>query len=234
MPKKTKVRFWSAFAVCGIMLVAVAGGNYTHSEQVIKKVPTTHKVIALTFDDGPHPKITPTLLAVLKEKEVKATFFVLGMNAEKFPLALKSIVDAGEEVANHGYSHRYSQQINDVDFLQEVISAEEVISKIAPKPSLYRPPGGGYSDRRVMDLKQRGYTTVLWTVDTRDWEGRSSQEIIDTVVKNVKPGDIVLMHEGDFAKATPAAVGTIIDKLRDKGYSFVTVSELLQYYEIRE
>ncbi|MBP2654526.1 MAG: polysaccharide deacetylase [Firmicutes bacterium] len=229
-----KTRFWSVFAVVGIMGMVLAGGSISHTMQVIKKVPTTHKVVALTFDDGPHPKITPTLLAVLKEKDVKATFFVLGENAEKFPAALKSIADAGEEVANHGYSHKFSRQLSDNDFIKDVSRAEEAIARIAPRPTLYRPPGGGYTDRRVMDLKQRGYTTVLWTVDTRDWDGRSSNDIVNNVLSNVKPGDIVLLHEGDFAAATPAAVAIIIDKLREKGYSFVTVGQLLQYYELRE
>ncbi|MBP2645782.1 MAG: polysaccharide deacetylase [Firmicutes bacterium] len=231
----TRIRkFWSIVTACGILLAAVAGEGQFHSQQVVKKVPTTHKVVALTFDDGPHPKTTPALLSVLQAKNVKATFFVLGENAEKFPAALKTIVDAGEEVGNHSYSHRFSRKISDADFIEEVARGEQAIAKIAPKPSLYRPPGGGYSDRRVMDLKQMGYTTVLWTVDTRDWEGRSSNDIINTVMKNVKPGDIVLMHEGDCARGTPAAVEVIIDKLREQGYNFVTVSELLQYYEMRE
>jgi peptidoglycan-N-acetylglucosamine deacetylase len=231
---RRKTRFWSAFAVCSVMGLVLAGGSISHTEQVIKKVPTTHKVVALTFDDGPHPKITPLLLEVLKEKEVKATFFILGSNAEKFPAVLKSIADAGEEVANHGYSHQFSSQLSDGDFIKDVSQAENVIARSAPKPNLYRPPGGGYTDRRIMALKQHGYTTVLWTVDTRDWAGRSSKEIVDAVLRTVKPGDIVLLHEGDFAAATPAAVAIIIDKLRDKGYSFVTVSQLLQYYEVRE
>ncbi|VBB06821.1 polysaccharide deacetylase [Lucifera butyrica] len=224
--------FWGLL-VCAV--VSVAAGTYAvdYGDKIVKKVPTTHKVLALTFDDGPYPGTTENLLTVLKEKHVRGTFFVLGSNAERYPQLLAEIVANGHEVASHSYTHRFINRLSKNEFEQEIVKAENAISRIAPKPTLFRPPGGGYNDRMVSELAKRGYTTVLWSIDPRDWEGRGVEQIVNTVVKEAAPGGIILLHEGKCAKSTAAAVEILIDRLREKGYEFVTVSGLLRYYEMR-
>ena len=229
-----KGKLWSVFAWGVVALTLLECSWAMDTGEVIKKVPTSHKIVALTFDDGPDPVTTPHLLKVLSAKYVKATFFVLGEKAEKYPELLKCQVDAGHELAVHGYTHRYINRLTIEELNADLQESERVLSVVGVRPSIFRPPGGGYNDLKVAQLKQRGYTTVLWSVDPRDWEGRSVGQITNSVLKLAGPGSIILLHEGQCAPSTPAALAVIIDKLREQGYTFATVSELLQYYEIRQ
>ncbi|MDR3564980.1 MAG: polysaccharide deacetylase family protein [Negativicutes bacterium] len=228
-----RVRYWGFFSVCFVTLSLLAGVVAIEPSLAIKRVPTTHKVVAITFDDGPHPLTTPALLTVLGVKQAKATFFVLGSQVKEYPELAGAIVHNGQELASHSYHHRYLNKLTPAELAEELDESEKVIAAVGPRPTLIRPPGGGYNDRLVRALRERGYTTVLWTIDPRDWAGGSSQRIANTVLGQIKPGSIVLLHEGECAAATPAAVGLIIDMLRNQGYELVTVSELLQYYEVR-
>lgn len=201
-------------------------------DSVIKRVPTTHKVVALTIDDGPHFKTTPELLKVLREKQAKVTFFVLGANAEEYPGIVAQEVAEGHEIASHAYSHQFLNSMPLAAAAAEVDRAQAIITAAgAPKPTLFRPPGGGYNDKIVAMLRERGYRTVLWSVDTGDWRRGAAEQVVKTTLDNVTPGSIVLMHDGQYPLPTPQAIGIIIDNLRDQGYQLVTVSELLQYYE---
>lgn len=98
---------------------------------------------------------------------------------------------------------------------------------------MFRPPGGFYNHQVIETAHQKGYTVVLWSVDPRDWSCPPTAQVVETVVHNIKPGSIVLLHDGQYPLPTPQALGTIIDRLREQGYEFVTVSELLQYNEVR-
>lgn len=222
--------FVSALLAAGIAEGLIVLGP----EKAIKKIPTNHKIIALTFDDGPHPSTTGELLAVLDRNQVKATFFVLGANAQKYPQLLAAIAACGHELASHSYTHRIPSRLPPQELLSEVKAAESVIMSVAPRPELFRPPGGGYNDAIVGLLRENGYTTVLWSIDPRDWERRSAAQTAGFVTAKAEPGAIVLLHEGECAANTPAAVETIISRLKEQGYEFVTVGELLQYYEIRQ
>ncbi|WP_371365301.1 Peptidoglycan-N-acetylglucosamine deacetylase [Sporomusa rhizae] len=201
-------------------------------DSVIKRVPTTHKVVALTIDDGPHYKTSPELLKVLREKQAKVTFFVLGVNVKEHPEIVAQEVADGHEIACHAYSHQLLNSMPLAAVTAEVDRAQAaIVAAGAPAPTLFRPPGGVYNDKIVAMLRERGYRTVLWSVDTGDWRRPSVEHVIKTTMDNVKPGSIVLMHDGQYPLPTPQAIGIIIDKLRDQGYQLVTVSELLQYYE---
>lgn len=226
-------QYLSLFIISGVVALLLANTPAYNADRAIKKVPTSHKVVALTFDDGPDPATTGPLLNVLAARQARATFFILGTSAEKYPELLASIAAAGQEVASHSYSHRFPNKLSEEELAKELAMSEQILTTVAPKPALFRPPGGGYNDRLVHDLRQRGYTTILWSVDPRDWERRSAKQVFDTVVSRIEPGAIILLHEGECAAATPAAVGMIIDRLRQDGYEFLTVSELLQYYEMR-
>ncbi|HMM20326.1 MAG TPA: polysaccharide deacetylase family protein [Selenomonadales bacterium] len=231
------------FAIGGLALLLGGGGllagvesGYitTGHEMAVRKIPTSHKVIALTFDDGPSTATTPQLLKVLHAKAAKATFFVLGTSIQKAPALLSAIAEGGHEVASHSFTHRFSNTVPKEELFQELDKTAALIAGVAARPTLFRPPGGGYNDNLVRELKQHGYTTVLWSVDPRDWERRSPAQISSFVIEKAAPGAIVLLHEGECAAGTPEAVAKIIDTLRSQGYEFVTVSELLQYYEVRD
>lgn len=202
-----------------------------HQHQVIKRVPTTHQVVALTIDDGPYGKTTQDTLAVLKEKGVKATFFILGCNAEKTPELLAQEVYEGHELALHGYSHTLMTRMPVAQAQKELSDLENLIQKYTEKPRLFRPPGGAYNDTLLQEWRKKGYEIILWDVDPHDWQRRPASEIVKTVVAQVKPGSIILLHDGQPGLHTSEAIGQIVDQLQGQGYRFVTVSELLQYYE---
>jgi peptidoglycan/xylan/chitin deacetylase (PgdA/CDA1 family) len=227
-------RFWSVAICLAIAITGVSQEIIDSNLKVIKKVPTTHKVVALTIDDGPHSKTTPQMLAVLRAKQVKLTLFILGQNAASHPEILAQAVADGHEIATHGYSHTLLTQMSRAALAEDLDKAEKIICTVAPKPILFRPPGGAYNDTVLAEAHSRGYTTILWSVDPGDWRRPSVDQIVNNVMHNVEPGSIVLLHEGQYPLPTPEAIGIIIDRLRENGYEIVTVSQLLQYYEVKK
>jgi peptidoglycan/xylan/chitin deacetylase (PgdA/CDA1 family) len=223
--------FWSVAVFFTITVISLSQNSFQEEIYVIKKVPTSQKVVALTIDDGPHEQATPELLATLREKQVKVTLFILGKNAEKNPGILAQAAADGHELANHAYSHRFLNKISQAERLEEIEKTEKLIMAVAPKPTLLRPPGGGYNDGIVAEARKLGYSTILWSLDTRDWQGISADQLVNNVMANVKPGSIILMHDGQYPIATTKGIGLVIDRLRAEGYSIVTVSQLLKYYE---
>ena len=227
-------RYYSIF--CAIVLLATIAGaaqkQVADSSQTISKIPTTQKVVALTIDDGPHNKVTPEILAILREKHVKATFFVLGVNAEHFPAILAQEVADGHEIGMHTYSHPSLPNLSPQKIAEEFDKAEQAIVKAAPKPALFRPPGGMYNAQVIETAHKKGYSVILWSIDPMDWSCPPADRIIEKVVSEIKTGSIILLHDGQYPLPTPKALGTLIDQLRDRGYEFATVSELLQYKEL--
>lgn len=198
---------------------------------VVKNVHTSHKVVALTFDDGPLNDTTPEILRILKEKKVKATFFVVGERVKRFPMLVRQEIWEGHEVGAHTYSHPNLTKLSKNQLEEEIDKTEKIISTVAPKPNLFRPPGGSYNDAIMKLTRDKGYRTILWSIDTQDWRSPSVGDIVNSVLKDVKPGSIILLHDGKYPSPTPEAVEFIIDNLRSLGYEFVTTSELLQDYE---
>lgn len=190
-------------------------------------VNTEEKVLALTFDDGPDPLYTGHILDVLKEKDVRGTFFVLGENVQGNPELMRRIYEDGHEVANHGYSHNYSPS----KFVQELSKTEEILQNMFNTRSVYyRPPGGIVSESVLKAVNEQGLTLALWSVDSKDWQNPGSERIAQTVIKNSFPGAIVLLHDGgEKREQTIRALPVIIDQLKREGYRFVTLSELKNY-----
>lgn len=226
------VHFAFCFAMIATGLVGLEQQSLKEA-QTISYVPTSQKIVALTIDDGPHYKVTPEILNVLREKHVKATFFVLGENVEHFPKLLAQEVSEGHEIGTHTYSHTALSKFDSKRIIEEFDKAEKIISQTAPKPTLFRPPGGLYNRQVIEAAHQKGYTVILWSVDPRDWSCPPTAKVVEKVLHDIKPGSIILLHDGQYPLPTPQALGTIIDRLRAQGYEFVTVSELLQYNEIR-
>ncbi|MDU4960308.1 MAG: polysaccharide deacetylase family protein [Sporomusaceae bacterium] len=213
------------------MVMFVVNDNIPREPQTISRVAIDKKIVALTIDDGPHPKVTPEILAILKAKQVRATFFVLGINAEQFPRFLEQELVEGHEIGIHTYSHPFLSTLKAAQISDEFDKAEKVLMGMTPKLTLFRPPGGLYTSQVLEIARQRGYRTILWSIDTKDWSCPPKQKIIETVINNVKPGSIILMHDGQYPIPTPQVLGDVIDELRLRGYDFVTVSELLKHEE---
>ena len=196
----------------------------------ICRVECDDKKIALTFDDGPHPVYTREILDILSEYGVRATFFIVGKNAEEYPdLIIDEIAD-GHELGSHTYSHKFMKGLSDNEITNELTENEEVISTICDyRFKSIRPPGGIYSDCLERAAEEFSYNVVLWSVDTRDWTRPDPERIVLAVESNVKDGDIILMHDyvSGGASSTPAALRRIIPDLLERGFEFVTVSELL-------
>lgn len=214
-------------------MVAVWGG-FGRGDNVYSCAETDEKIIALTFDDGPHPRYTEEILDILDKYTVKATFFVIGKNAESYPKMLKRIADAGHEIGNHTYSHVTAGRSTKVNFKAELEKTDSIIKKITGKDTvLFRPPTGYCNETAVKSAAEMNYKIIVWTVDTRDWAHTESGNIIKTVTNQVTGGSIILFHDYVSAPSpTPNALNEIIPYLTAQGYRFVTVSELLSYDSI--
>lgn len=187
-----------------------------------EEVPLARKVVALTFDDGPHEEITPQILDILKKEKVPATFFLMGKKAEEYLKLVKRMVKEGHQVGNHTYSHVDLSSLSNQQAKEEIQRAQEVIEKITGQtPILLRPPFGKVRENEVPE----DLIVVEWNVDTLDWTGSSPAQILSRVQKQVKPGAIILMH--DQYEGTVEALEELIREVRERGYEFVTVEELL-------
>ena len=153
--------------------------------------------IALTFDDGPHPRLTPEILDILNEYGVSATFFVVGENVANYPEAAMRIANEGHEIGNHTYTHRHIQSMSKNQLMCEIESCERQIIEVTDdeyRTKLFRPPEGKV-DSSVEELgEDLGYSVILWSIDTKDWAHTSVSKIVDNVLSNVKSGDIILMQ----------------------------------------
>ena len=224
---------WGLFFVVTIMVGMKIENHLIDITPAIRKVPTSQKVVALTFDDGPLTESTPMILHILKEKNVKATFFTVGERIKQFPELVRQEVAEGHEVGNHSYSHPRLTTQSKKQIEDELLQTEKLILTVAPQPTLFRPPEGFFNDTILQLARDNGYLIILWSIDTNDWRYPPVGDIVDSVLKDVKPGSIILLHDGKYPSSTPEALGFIIDSLKARGYEFVTVSELLQYYEAK-
>ena len=181
-------------------------------------------VIALTFDDGPYAGVTSRILDALSENDAVATFFVLGSRVEGREETLKRMEEIGCEIGNHGYSHADLTTLCTADIEREIGRAnEEFLRALGHEAALVRPPYGRYNDavRRTVP-----YPLVLWTIDTEDWHSQEPAALAANVISKAKDGSVILMH--DQQPSTAEAMETIITGLQREGYTFVTISELIE------
>lgn len=181
----------------------------------------TSKKIALTFDDGPHPKYTLKLLDGLKERNVKVTFFIIGENAKNNPDVIKRIYEDGHTIGNHTFSHVQLTCISEDRAIKEITDTNNLIKELTgTEPKYIRPPYGLYSDALK---RETNLTPVLWNVDPRDWSVLNTKSVVNHVVKRAKDRDVILLHD-IFDTSVDAAL-QIIDELKKQGFEFVTVDE---------
>lgn len=179
--------------------------------------------VALTFDDGPHPLYTEPLLDGLKERGVRATFFVTGENAALHPDIIKRMHDEGHLIGNHTYTHIELTKTNREKFKRELVRTNEVLQEITGEEVLYvRPPYGAWDKKLESELNM---FPILWSVDPLDWCTADASCITQTVLKKVGENDIILMH--DYYKTSVEAALAIVDELQQQGYEFVTVDKIL-------
>jgi len=183
----------------------------------------------LTFDDGPHAILTPKLLDILKEKKAKATFFVIGLKARMHPDILKRIVEEGHELANHTWNHPILSKLQVEDVHAQMEKTNQAIFEATnKKPEVMRPPYGNTNGKLNEYLtNNEKLKVIMWSIDTNDWRRPAPQAIVDKVTKSVKPGSVILCH--DIHPGTIEAMPMLIDKLTEKGYQFVTVTEILSF-----
>ena len=185
------------------------------------------KKIALTFDDGPHPKFTPQILAVLKKYHIKATFFVVGRLAEQYPDLIKSEAAAGNLVGNHTYDHVMLTKLTAENVQLEWQTCSNVLKSIIGKPTHFcRPPGGDYNHTVITAAMKQRLTTVLWTDDPGDYASPGDSVILDRTLGRVENGGIILLHDG--VQQTIDVLPQIIQTLQKRGYKFVRVDEMVQ------
>lgn len=184
------------------------------------------KEMALTINVFWGEEYLPQMLATFKEKNVPATFFIGGTWAKKFPELTKEIDAAGHEIGSHGYSHPHPDSLSKSANLKEMQKTEDLIYKITgQRPKLFAPPYGEHGPTVLQAAQEAGYKTILWTIDTIDWQRPQPQIITQRVTSKASNGAIVLMHP---TAPTVNALPVIIDELKAKDYKFVTVSKLLE------
>lgn len=200
----------------------------TGSEVYAGNIDPNRPMVALTYDDGPSPTVTPRILKCLQDNGGRATFFMVGQKVIKSPDVLKQMVAQGCEVANHTFDHTLMTKVSPTDLANQLVATNQAVSDACGiSPVLMRPCGGAKTDAGMNIAGAISMPAILWSVDTLDWKTRDASQTIQTVLENVKDGDIILMH--DLYDATGDASETIIPELVSRGFQLVTVSELASY-----
>lgn len=193
----------------------------------IYSVETPEKRVAVTFDCAWGAEDIPDILKTLQEQNVKATFFLVGQWAEKFPEAVRMMAEEGHDIANHSYSHLRMDQLDAAKARQEIAVCGNRLSELAgQKIDLFRAPYGAYNNTVLNAAKSLGYYTIQWNVDSLDWKpGISGNEILNRILRKIKPGSILLFHN-DTAQ-TAKILPVVIASVKKQGYEIVPTSQLI-------
>ncbi len=202
----------------------VAGeGMLRLMEQELMEQSQAHPEVALTFDDGPSPKYTPLLLDGLKERNVRATFFLLGKNVKENQELVQRMQAEGHLLGNHTYNHVQLNKIPETTARQEILKTNNEIYEATGKyPEYMRPPYGAWKKNMELCVEM---LPVFWDIDTLDWKSQNVDAILKTAGEEPEDGSIILMHD-EYQTSVEAAL-LLIDRLKEKGYEFVTVDELI-------
>lgn len=219
----------AAIVLMGIRLVESSATIWRHD--IIHTVPTNSKLVALTYDDGPYPEYTPKVLDVLKQYNVKATFFMIGKEMEQHPEIVKRVIAEGHAIGNHTYSHpRNLEKLSSEKIKWELEKCEKLIEQFTgQRAHIFRPPRGMINGDVARITEEEGYWTILWTVSADHHDAPTPIDMAYRVKKIMKNGGIILAHDGTFKSRWKdvAATPLIIQELRKEGYKFVTIPELL-------
>lgn len=191
------------------------------------RVKTNLPYIAITFDDGPNPTNTPRLLDMLKKRNIKATFYVVGKNASQYPSIIRRIVAEGHEIGSHSWSHPNFSKMSNSAIRAELTKTENaIVAASGVRPRTLRPPYGALrSSQRAWVNKEFGYRIILWDVDPLDWKRPGPSVVTSRILSHTHNGSIILAH--DLHKSTVDAMPATLDGLLRRGFKFVTVSQLI-------
>lgn len=226
------------FGVVGLFAI---GAMYIQVAELIAEGPmaiastrTEKKVVALTFDHSWGNTFTPSILDTLKQNNIKATFFIMGPWAKKYPEVAKRIMTDGHEIASHGYRHQNYGDMTREWVKEDIEKSHALIKEITGVDAkLIRPPNGHYSKQSLQVTAEMGYQTIIWNIDSLDWKNPGRDVIVERVVKRLKPGGIILMHASDTPVQTAEALPILLEKIKAEGYEIVTVGQLLDQYAER-
>ena len=224
------LKFLSTLILSFLLFFLVVPSVQAANSLWLSKGNTTEKVIALTIDDGSDGTNFNRILNVLDDHNVHATFFLTGSGAEKHPQVIKDAVSEGHDIGNHSYNHPDFTEISTTSMLSQLSRTETIIKNLtgeSTKP-YFRAPFGSTNAQVLQTVGNAGYThTFHWTIDTLDWTGNTATTIYNRVMNNLQPGAIVLMHTGAGATGTVEALKKLIPAIKNKGYRFVTLSQLM-------
>ena len=188
----------------------------------------SRREVAITVDDGPDPVLGPQIAALLVARHVPATFFLVGTRVKQFPEVARLLARDGFELGNHTYDHQRLPALKPHEIASELRLCDRNIYAVTGRhTALMRPPGVQYDDKTLGVAKALGYVTVSWTVGAKDYDPQPPNWIARRVLERTEPGSIILLHQDN--PSTPAALPLIIDGLRARGYSFVTVTQMLAH-----
>lgn len=210
---------------------SVKRAKFEKTGHVFWDIPVDEKLVALTFDDGPDPQYTAQILDALAKYNAKATFFVIGEEAERYPELIKRQAREGHEVANHTYRHHFRDGHSPAVLKRELDKSDKVIKELTGySPSLFRPIAGYYDKEIVSTAVASGYNVILWSwhQETRDWSRPGANKIVENVISDTRPGDVIIFHDaGGDRTQTVKALERILELLYKNGYKCTTVSDLL-------
>lgn len=223
MLKKNLIKTILVMLCMGFVAGSILKQDDFEQEVVDNKVVYYEKMVAITFDDGPSGTYTEMLLDGLKERGVKATFFLIGKNIENNEEIVRRMKEEGHLIGNHTYTHKELCSLDRNTIKMEIERTNSVIENITSEKVRYiRPPFGSFSEQVRWECKM---TPIFWSVDTMDWGTTDVDKIVNETVKNTKSGDIILMHDTYYTSVVAAL--RIIDELQLQGYVFVTADELI-------
>ncbi len=193
----------------------------------ITAIRTRQSIVGMTFDDGPHPKLTPWLLDMLKERGLKATFYLIGNRVVTWPAIARRIAEEGHEIGNHSWSHPFLSRYSDAAVLREIDQTTRAIFDVTGRaPVTFRPPYGAFTRRqRLMLYQNRKLPTILWSVDPQDWRRPGASVVARRILAGSRPGSIILSH--DIQSGTVRAMPSTFDGLSGKGLGFATMSQMM-------
>ncbi len=199
---------------------------FDKGNRILRKGKRHGKMVALTFDDGPHPSYTPKLLKILKDNDVKATFFVLGSRIAEYPKIAVQIHKEGHLIGNHSYSHPFYKKISHEKVDKEVLKTNDIIKKTTGIKNIkyHRPPYGSLPKYYITKAEDEEFYIVMWSVDSKDYQGHSADYTLDKVLKHVRGGDVMLFH--DIHATTLQVIEELIPILKKAGYKFVLLDEI--------
>lgn len=252
VPIHTVIRRWHRAAALLLVTAALAGCSLPSGPAVqerndiapvdaklqptlrpIYSAKTTDKVVSLTFDISWGQAMAPKVLDILKQENVKATFFLSGPWAKNHVELVKRIQTDGHEVESHGQAHVDLNTLGREGAARNIGQAHTILQELTGRaPTYVRPPNGAFDPNSVQGAKDMGYATIIWSVDSLDWKNPGVDTIIRRSTKLIHPGAIILMHASDSCKQTDQALPTVISTLRQQGYKFISLDNLIRQYGV--